>query len=40
VQSRQQETYPNDKRKVIGNGLESWPMPAGTGVGAVFHVDM
>jgi hypothetical protein len=23
-----------------GNGLESWPMPAGTGVGAVFHGDM
>ena len=22
------------------NGLESWPMPAGTGVGAVFHGDM
>jgi len=23
-----------------GNGLESWPMAAGTGVGAVFHGDM
>ena len=23
-----------------GNGLESWPMPAGTGVRAVFHEDM
>jgi len=23
-----------------GNGLESWPMPARTGVGAVFHGPM
>jgi len=23
-----------------GNGLESGPVPAGTGVGAVFHGDM
>ena len=23
-----------------GNGLESWPMPAGPGFGAVFHRDM
>jgi hypothetical protein len=23
-----------------GNGLERWPMPAGTGVGAVFHGDV
>ena len=26
--------------RLKGKGLESWPMPAGTGVGAVFHGDM
>jgi len=28
------------RKKVEGNGLERWPMAAGTGGGAVFHGDV